>query len=441
MRRATAHQPGTRYPAEAFKTATSRKRFTPRKKPYFLQIAPGVSAGYLRRADPKPGGWYGRRETDRKRSGQYHYAEYDVWRLDGVADDLPAANGATVISYATAVGQVTQQAGDRGSGRTQGRYTVARAIADYLVFRQGTKGESSARYAEGSLGKHVTPHAIAEKDLNALTLGDLHAWQAGMVRQDADDPDLERRTKDTANRVMRDLKALLNYAVDNKKRTGVLSGDEWGAKFEPLKYGNANPGKPREYHFDIPTALRVIEAAAPDCANLLRAAFYSGARPGDLMKLRVKDFRPAHRELTIPKGKTPERTTTLTTEAVEFFRSVAKNRLPTAPLLTQADGTRWTPGAQTLPVRVAVLASGLVTAQELRAMPKRERPCLYSFRHTYISRSIEQGVPLLLIAQNVGNSVAMVEKHYAKIIERTRRDLIEKGAPSLRLREVSDASA
>jgi len=99
--------------------------------------------------------------------------------------------------------------------------------------------------------------------------------------------------------------------------------------------------------------------------------------------------------------------------------------------LTKADGTPWCAGEHKLPMRHALVGAEIFTSKQLDNMPRHERPVVYSLRHTYISRAIEQGIPMLIIAQNVGNSVAMIERHYAKIIERTRQEWIEKGAPSL----------
>jgi integrase len=56
---------------------------------------------------------------------------------------------------------------------------------------------------------------------------------------------------------------------------------------------------------------------------------------------------------------------------------------------------------------------------------------IYALRHTYVSRAIEGGVPLNVIADNCGTSVRMIEKTYAKILAEKRRDFIERGAPSL----------
>jgi hypothetical protein len=54
-------------------------------------------------------------------------------------------------------------------------------------------------------------------------------------------------------------------------------------------------------------------------------------------------------------------------------------------------------------------------------------------RHTHISRAIENGQSLLVIAQNVGTSVAMIERNYAHLMVAKRREMIERTAPRLRV--------
>ena len=55
----------------------------------------------------------------------------------------------------------------------------------------------------------------------------------------------------------------------------------------------------------------------------------------------------------------------------------------------------------------------------------------YALRHSYISRAIEGEAPLLVVAENCGTSVRMIEKTYAKILADKRREFIERGAPRL----------
>ncbi len=67
----------------------------------------------------------------------------------------------------------------------------------------------------------------------------------------------------------------------------------------------------------------------------------------------------------------------------------------------------------------------------LKAAGLPKTASLYTMRHTYISRAIERGMPLLLLAENVGTSVKMIEAHYAHLLAEKRRELVERHAPRL----------
>ena len=53
---------------------------------------------------------------------------------------------------------------------------------------------------------------------------------------------------------------------------------------------------------------------------------------------------------------------------------------------------------------------------------------LYSLRHTYISRALEHGASVKLIADNCGTSIRMIEKHYWKSIQSQRQEMLDKVA-------------
>ncbi len=59
--------------------------------------------------------------------------------------------------------------------------------------------------------------------------------------------------------------------------------------------------------------------------------------------------------------------------------------------------------------------------KEAEALPKGKELTLYSLRHSYITRSIENEVPLSLIAENAGTSVTMIEKHYSHVSVMTQK--------------------
>jgi site-specific recombinase XerD len=56
---------------------------------------------------------------------------------------------------------------------------------------------------------------------------------------------------------------------------------------------------------------------------------------------------------------------------------------------------------------------------------------IYSLRHTYASQALLNGMNVQLLAENMGTSVAMIERHYGKFLAASRKKLIE--ASSLKL--------
>ncbi len=57
----------------------------------------------------------------------------------------------------------------------------------------------------------------------------------------------------------------------------------------------------------------------------------------------------------------------------------------------------------------------ILTANHLRTDMEGNNRTLYSLRHTYATFRIEEGAPHYLIAQNMGTSIEMLEKHYVKL--------------------------
>jgi integrase len=165
---------------------------------------------------------------------------------------------------------------------------------------------------------------------------------------------------------------------------------------------------------------RLIDGAADAAVrNLIMGAYLTGARYGELAEARVSHFDPRSKTLRVNVGKTGARTVILQTSAAELFNRLTQGRGPDEFLFVRGDGRRWKKSDQTRPVKDALKKAGLPPDGSI-----------YALRHTYVSRAIEGGVPLNLIADNCGTSVRMIEKNYAKILAEKRRDFIERGAPS-----------
>ena len=61
---------------------------------------------------------------------------------------------------------------------------------------------------------------------------------------------------------------------------------------------------------------------------------------------------------------------------------------------------------------------------------------LYALRHSHISRAIEEDVPLFIIARNVGTSERMIRVHYAHLLAKKERAMLERAAKAIRLRVI-----
>lgn len=396
-------------------TKTARAGLEPRTKPYNLTIAPRRLLGYVR-ASQGAGRWLAIVETGRSKTGAAIRRQEQL----GLADDLAPANGDSVLTFAQALTKAA--AWNPSDAPRVGRITVREAIRAHVKSKAASEGERAAADKLGRLRLHVLredengkalpgARGLGDREVASLGLTELREWRDALV---------DGRSRETVNRIVADFKAALNYAFADPK-SGITTDAAW----RRIK-GFKRSGRRREDHFTEAEALAAIEAARvidPYFANLCEATFHTGARPpGELAALDVRHFIPHRAQILINDGKTGERVTTLTAEAVAFFKALAHGRKPGDVLLPRSDGARWGKSHQHRPMKATLKAAGL---------PKSAS--MYTFRHGYISRAIEREMPLIVIAENVGTSVQMIEENYAHILAAKRRELIERTAPRLRV--------
>jgi integrase len=250
--------------------------------------------------------------------------------------------------------------------------------------------------------------------VSSLTKTKLDGWLISMIKP-SDDPEGVRRSKDSANRVLSMVKALLNHAVRDPAN-GIADDRAW--RLVKQFHGVS---KPRDIRYTASEVRRLINSAADqETANIITGCYLTGARYGELADARVGYFDVDNGSLKISIGKTGSRNIILQSSAINFFRSITKERSAEKYLFVRNDGSRWKRSDQTRPFKEALSATELSTEGSL-----------YALRHTYVSMAIEGGVPLNVVAENCGTSVRMIEKTYAKILAENRRDFIERGAPML----------
>jgi len=403
-------------------TRSARARLKVSAKPVFRLIEPQLHLGYRKLASG-PGTWVVRRYA-----GQKRYRVENLRTPDGlliVADDFSDPDGHSVLSF----GQAQERAKvKRPAAATQtSPYTVANAMDDYFRFLEedGRAGNTvrDAKYRDTAFIRPL----IGTERVEHLTADKLRRWRDGLVksgprlrtrkgkpqkhRQIFGD-DAKRARRSSVNRVWALFRAALNHAFRDGK---VASDLEW-RKIKPF----AKADGARVRYLTVAEAKRLTNASDSDFRPLVQAALQTGARYSELARLRVADFNPDVGTLHVRQSKSGKpRHIVLTDEGQAFFKQLTAGRSGDDLMLSKADGSAWRDAHQLRPMTDAVAVAKIKPAITFHGL-----------RHTWASHAVMNGVPLLVVAKNLGHAdTRMVEKHYAHLAPSYTADAIRAGAP------------
>lgn len=385
---------------KTIESRSNRLKLPVARKPVFVRIGDGLSLGYRRN---KLNGTWVVRIADGKGSS--------TTKSIGLADDYNDADNSKFFDYF----QAQEQARDyvrRLFDRKERIITIRLAVENYLKSLEA-KNSRTAYDTRLRLNRLFVPK-FGDVRIIDLTKTALEQWLYSLVTL-SDNPEEIRKSKDTANRVLTMAKAALNYAFRDGAN-GIVDDTAWRL-VKP--FGRVSQPRSTRYTDD---EVKKLIANAPDqaTANLIKAAFLTGARYGELTDAKIKNLDLRSKSWLV-SGKTGSRTVLLQKSAVEFFTDIIDGRTADEFIFLRSNGQKWKKSEQTRPFKEAMKTAGL-----------SEDGCLYCLRHTYISKAIEGGVPLTVIATNTGTSIRMIEKTYAKVLAEKQQDFIEKGAPSLK---------
>jgi integrase len=398
-----------------FESRTARGRLERGRQPHWQALIPGrAHLGYqVAKGDPQ-GRW-----VLRRRIGVDQYRSETIGR----ADDAGAADGVHILSFeqadAKARGMVNAPAAKRGN------LTVHEAMERYLQHIIG-RSPQNIRDTATRIRVHILP-SLGDLVVAELTTESLRRWLAAMANTPAQSraarghpryraaPVTEegmRARRNTSNRVLTILKAALNHAADDGL---VGSREPWGRKLKPFSGVDAA----RVRYLSIAESQRLINAADPDFRPLVHGALQTGARYGELARLEMQDFNPDAGTVFVRKSKSGKaRQIILTDEGAAFFRSHCAGRRGDALMFTR-NGEPWRKSNQALPIGVASKRAGITPAVNFHAL-----------RHTWASHAVMAGVPLMVVARNLGHTdTQMVEKHYGHMAQSFIVDAIRAGAP------------
>ena len=277
-----------------------------------------------------------------------------------------------------------------------GGYKVSDAASAYEKALRARKGDGAADDAQGRITRKLDGSALWDRRLDRLTNGEIEEWLHSQIPSGLDE-EAARKAKDSANRNLTTLKALLNHAW----KTGRVSTPNAWRRVQPF----SEVAKSRRAFLTLEQRRRLLDNTDGAFKDLLQAGMLTGARYGELRQLRVEDFDKAARRIEIHKGKTGVRTVALSDAAHTFFSRTSKGKLPGAPLLPRADGQAWAHSDQDELMRAAVKKAKL---------PRDA--VFYTLRHTFIATALQAGVDIASLAKNCGTSVRIIERNYSKFI-------------------------
>jgi integrase len=360
-----------------------------------------------------PGRWILRRFIDSK---------YSVRTL-GWADDLAEADGEQILSFEQAEAKAKAMLDTPAA--LLGRLTVKAAMTAYIEFQRDHGKPVDDLISRTNA--HILP-TLGDCVVVELTTERLRKWRTtlaampAMKRTAADakqaykaEPASEeeiRRRRSSTNRVLTMLKAGLNRAF----KDGKVASDLAWRRVEPFRAVDSA----RVRYLSVTEAKRLINTSDREFRPLVRAALETGCRYGELIRLEVTDFNPDVGTVFIRQSKSGEpRHVVLTREGAEFFTQVCAGRVGGQLMFVHSDGKPWKSSQQARPIAEAC------------ARARIDPPITFhALRHTWASHAVMNGVPLMIVARNLGHvDTRMVEKHYGHLAPSYVADAIRANAP------------
>ena len=409
-------------------TRTSRLILSARREPYWHVSSAGCAHGYRRGS--KGGTWIAR---FRDESGKQNYESI------GGADDIRDPDGTSCLSFTQAQEKARTFFTRKGRGEeiAKGPYTVSMALEDYFKARErrGSKGVKADQYASNA---RIIPE-LGNIQVGRLSSSRIREWHSALANGpklirtrklakeqavayvEPEDQDAVRARRSTANRVLTILKAALNHAFHEGK---VASDDPW-RKVKPFRGVDAAVIR----YLTTSEAERLVNACPSDFRNLVRGALLTGCRYGELTRLQVRDFDANARTIVVrvTKGEKP-RQIALNDEGEALFNQLTAGQSATSLIFNREDGEKWGASHQQRPL---IEASKSATIDPPATF--------HTLRHTYASLLAMAGVPMGVIAAQLGHSdTRMTEKHYAHLAPSYVADTIRASLPKLGIVEKSN---
>ncbi len=380
-------------------------------KRYWATVGKGLSICYRRTV---------------KGHGQW---EARVWKEEtyrfkglGEADDYKEANGTDILTYFQAAEKARQfeqqieQHAKHPHLKPLKPLTVKQATVHYVEwFMENRKSHTDTLFV---INAHILP-LLGRRIVSELTTRDIKEWHTKLAAQPPrkrtptgepqaflDPPTTkagEKSRKATANRILTVLKSILNKAFHDE----LVEDDTPWRRVKP--FGNVD--EPLTRFLSEAEAIRLINACPPNFRQLVKAALFTGARYGELVRMRVSHLnKDTHMVLITAEAKSGKgRHVPLSAQGVSFFSEAVSGNAESEHIFLKDDGKPWGDGHQARPMRAACEAANI-----------RPPVGFHELRHTYASLLAQAGADLLTISKLLGHADTRVtSRHYAHLCDKT----------------------
>jgi len=362
-------------------------------------------------------GYWPSRGSWQDANGEWHTGAYCCWfqgkqviLAEGPDDYFPFPSGPT---FKTALKKFAQMV-TLGSAACDQK-TVEMVCELYLQHIATRRKSRTYEIRKQHLQPFVS--ALGDTPIASLTAYEIEKWMDSMrewrVRADIQRP--TRWTNGSVRCAATSIKAALNWAAKKGLiRANPITGldvPEARSRGRETLIGRT-PAERAQNH------QRILDASTKAFRPFVVCLHATGCRPSELAHATATDFdgeaivyhsddnRLDHEFQHKTSGSGKDRRIILTGEALAIVQELAaKNRK--GPLFRTSKGKGWT-------VREIVLRFG--TIREKTGIP---RLTAYSYRHTFATSWLEQGRSIEILAELLGNSPAVLRKHYSHLLSDT----------------------
>jgi integrase len=211
---------------------------------------------------------------------------------------------------------------------------------------------------------------------------------------------------------------VLKTALNHAWREGIVPSDDAWRRVSPFKAVDA----PVIRYLSEEEVRRLVDACSMDFRDLVRGAFLTGCRYGELIALRAADYNCDAGTVAVRESKAGKvRHVVLTDEGRTLFNTLTAGGVREAYIFHRSDGRPWGASHQQRPLAEACARARISPAISFHVL-----------RHSHGSTLAMRGVPMGFIAAQLGHAdTRMTEKHYAHLAPSYVADTIRAHFPTL----------